>query len=133
MVQSLNTKVDLVADATSFMGLSEYGQVMVGNNAFEFYNSRDKNKYIQIPWTEIDYVEASVLLKGKWIPRYAINTKRNGQFMFASKQPKKVLRAMRDHLGPNKMFHALTFKQIIGRGFQNMKIEFKQKNNRKKK
>lgn len=133
MVQSLNTKVDLVADATSFMGLSEYGQVMVGDKAFEFYNSRDKNKYIQIPWTEIDYVEASVLLNGKWIPRYAINTKRNGQFMFASKQPKKVLRAMRDHLGPNKMFRALTSKQIIGRGLQNMKIEFEQRKNRKKK
>lgn len=120
MVQSLNTKVDLVAESTSFMGLSEYGKVMIGDNAFEFYNDRDSNKYIQIPWTEITYVEASVMFKGHWIPRYAIHTKHNGRFIFASKHPKTVLRAMRTHLGPNKMFHALTFMQNIKRGLKNM-------------
>ena len=29
MVQSLNTKVDLVVDATSFSGLADYGQIML--------------------------------------------------------------------------------------------------------
>ena len=29
MVQSLNTKVDLVIDATSFTGVSDYGKIMI--------------------------------------------------------------------------------------------------------
>ncbi len=77
MVQSINTKVDLVIDATSFTGLTDYGQIMIGDNGFEFYHARDRRKYIQIPWEEVDYVLASVMLKGKWIPRYAIQTKKN--------------------------------------------------------
>ena len=48
MVQSLNTKVDLVIDATSFTWISDYGKIMIGDKGFEFYNSRDSNKYIQI-------------------------------------------------------------------------------------
>ena len=50
MVQSLNTKVDLTIDATSFLGINEYGKIMIGDKAFEFYNDRDKRKFIQIPW-----------------------------------------------------------------------------------
>ena len=34
MVQSLNTKVDLTVNATSFMGLANYGKIMVGDKAF---------------------------------------------------------------------------------------------------
>lgn len=63
MVQSINTKVDLVIDATSFTGLTDYGQIMIGDNGFEFYHARDRRKYIQIPWEEVDYVLASVMLK----------------------------------------------------------------------
>ena len=44
MVQSLNTKVDLVIDATAFTGLSDYGKIMIGDKGFEFYNSRDPHK-----------------------------------------------------------------------------------------
>ena len=78
MVQSINTKVDLVIDATSHMGLPDYGKIMIGDKGFEFFNNRDARKFIQIPWEEVDYVIASVMFKGKWIPRYAIQTKRNG-------------------------------------------------------
>ena len=89
MVESLNTKVDLSIDATSFMGLSEYGKIMVGDHAFEFYNNRSAEKYIQIPWEEVDVVIASVMFGGKWIPRYAIRTKKNGTFTFHPKNRKK--------------------------------------------
>ena len=82
MVQSLNTKVDLVIDGTSFTWISDYGKIMIGDKGFEFYNSRDSHKYIQIPWEEVDYVIASVLFRGKWIPRYALKTKRNGTYIF---------------------------------------------------
>ena len=72
--QSINTRVDVVVEATSYQGLTNYGKIMVGDKGFEFFNTRNVNDYIQIPWEEVDYVIASVMFKGKKIPRYAIQT-----------------------------------------------------------
>ncbi|MCE4048927.1 MULTISPECIES: DUF956 family protein [Bacillaceae] len=118
MVQSINTKVDLVSDATSHMGISEYGKIMIGDKGFEFFNSRDARKFIQIPWDEVDFVTASVMFKGKWIPRYAVQTKRNGKYIFSSKEPKKVLRAIRNYVDPSHMVQSLSFFDVIKRGFK---------------
>lgn len=118
MVESLNTKVDLVMDATSFTGLAAYGKIMIGDKGFEFYNSRNPRKYIQIPWKEVDYVIASVLLKGRWIPRYALRTKKNGLYIFSSKEPKKVLRAVRNYVEPDHMVYSLSFFEVIKRTVQ---------------
>ncbi|MGI6156145.1 MAG: DUF956 family protein [Enterococcus sp.] len=115
MVQSLNTKVDLTIDGTSFLGLTDYGKIMIGDQGFEFYHNRDVRKFIQIPWEEVDYVLASVFLKGKWIPRYAIQTKKNGTYTFSSKEPKKVLRAIRVYVDPNRMVHSLSFFDVLKR------------------
>ena len=73
MVQSINTKVDLVIKATSFTALSDYGQIMIGDRGFEFFNDRDARQFIQIPWEEVDYVIASVMFKGtqKSAPRHS--------------------------------------------------------------
>ncbi|QIL45756.1 DUF956 family protein [Vagococcus coleopterorum] len=120
MVQSLNTKVDLAIDATSFTGLTDYGKVMIGDKAFEFYNDRDPNKFIQIPWEEVDYVIASVMFKGKWIPRYAVQTKANGTYTFSSKQPKKVLRAIREYVDPSHMTKSLSMLDVLKRAFKSM-------------
>ncbi|URZ08827.1 DUF956 family protein [Clostridium felsineum] len=122
MVQSLNTKVDLVMDATAFTGFSDYGKIMIGDKGFEFYNSRDSRKFIQIPWEEVDYVIASVLFKGKWIPRYAIKTKKNGTYTFSSKEAKKVLRAVRKYVDPSRMVQSLSFFDVIKRA---VKSKFK--------
>ena len=113
MVQSLNTKVDLVIDGTSFTWISDYGKIMIGDKGFEFYNSRDSHKYIQIPWEEVDYVIASVLFRGKWIPRYALK-------IFASKDPKKVLRTVRKYVDPNHMVQSLSFFDVVKRGVKSM-------------
>ncbi|WP_392551773.1 DUF956 family protein [Orbus wheelerorum] len=121
MVQSLNTKIDLTIKGTAFMGLSEYGEIMIGDKAFEFYHTQDHRKYIQIPWDEVDYVIASVLFNGRWIPRYSIQTKRNGTFTFASKEPKKVLRAIRVYIDGKKMVKSLGFFDVIKRAFRRKK------------
>lgn len=118
MVQSINTKVDLVIDATSHIGISEYGKIMIGDKGFEFFNDRDARKFIQIPWEEVDHVIASVMFKGKWIPRYAIQTKRNGTFSFSSKDPKKVLRTIREYVDPSHMVQSLSFFDVIKRGLK---------------
>lgn len=125
MVQSLNTKVDLVMDSTAFTGVSDYGKVMIGDKSFEFYNSRDSRKYIQIPWEEVECVIVSVLLKGKWIPRYAIKTKKNGTYTFASKETKKVLRTIRNYVGAENVVRSLSFFEVVKRGIKSI---FKKKN-----
>lgn len=122
MVESINTKVEYVTDATSFMGPVSYGKIMIGDRGFEFYDERDVRKFIQIPWDEIDLVVASLVFGGRWIPRFMIKTKRNGEFIFAAKQAKPTLRAMRNHLDPKQLVRALTFSQKlkrIGKGLLN--------------
>lgn len=116
MVQSLNTKVDLVEKATSFLGFTDYGKIMIGDKGFEFYDDRKAKNFIQIPWEEIDCVITSVMLKGKWIPRFAVKTKRDGTFTFSAKDPKKVLRGMREYIGSEKIVRSLSFFQVIKRG-----------------
>lgn len=119
MVQSINTKIDLTIDATSYLGVADYGKIMIGDKGFEFFNNRDARKFVQIPWEEVEYVIASVVFKGKWIPRYAIQTKKNGTYSFASKEPKKVLRAIREYVDPDHMVRSLGFFDVIKRGVRN--------------
>ncbi|AXG38884.1 DUF956 family protein [Enterococcus gilvus] len=118
MVQSINTKVDLTIDATSYLGVADYGKIMIGDKGFEFFNNRDARKFVQIPWEEVDYVVASVVFKGKWIPRYAIQTKKSGTYSFASKEPKKVLRAIREYVDPDHMVRSLGFLDVVKRGLR---------------
>lgn len=117
MVQSLNTKSDLVMNATSHLGMTDYGKIMVGDKGFEFYDDRDANNYIQIPWTEVRLVIVSVIFGGKWIPRFAIETKKNGTFSFSAKDPKKALRAIRVYIKPDHIVKSLGFFQVVKRAF----------------
>lgn len=116
MAQSLNTKVDLTINATSYMGMATYGKVMVGDNAFEFYNDKNVEDYIQIPWQEINFVSASVILKGRWIPRFAIITKTNGTYTFSSRDNKSLLRAIQGYVDAQRMVKSLSFFDVIKRG-----------------
>ena len=111
MVQSLNTKVDLTIKATSYLGLTNYGKIMVGDNV------RD---YIQIPWKEVDYVMASVMFKGKWIPRFAVVTKKNGKFIFSSRDNKALLRAVNKYVASENLVRSLSFLDIIKRGIKSL-------------
>ncbi|MDR1568026.1 MAG: DUF956 family protein [Streptococcaceae bacterium] len=115
MVQSINTTSELTTKGTSFLGLGEYGKIMIGDKGYEFFNDRNINDYIQIPWEEVDYVEVSIMFKGKWIPRFAIVTKRNGRFSFSAKDPKQVLRAIREHIPADKILKAQTFLGVFKR------------------
>ena len=115
-VQSQNSAVDFTVRATSFQGLTSYGDVMVGNRAFEFYNERDVADYIQIPWDEVDHVAASVMFGGKWIPRFAIMTKQNGNFAFSTRDNKATLRAIRKHVPADRLVRSLSFLDVVRAG-----------------
>jgi len=120
MVKSLNTKIDLKIKATSYLGFANYGEIMIGDKAFEFYNEKNIRDYIQIPWEEVDYVLASVMFKGKWIPRFAIVTKKNGNFTFSSRSNKTLLRAINKYIPSDRMVRSLDFFSVIKRGVKNI-------------
>ena len=65
------------------------------------------------------------MFKGKWIPRYAVRTKKNGTYTFASKDAKRVLRAIRNYVDPNHMVYSLSFFDVLKRA---MKSIFKKAN-----
>ncbi|WDF82730.1 DUF956 family protein [Lacticaseibacillus pabuli] len=120
MVKSMNTKVDLTANATSFVGLGSYGKVMVGDKAFEFYNDRKVEDYVQIPWAQVDYVLVSVLFGGKRIPRFALRTKQGVAYSFATKDPKKVLRAIRVYVAPDHIVKSLSAFEVLRNGLAHL-------------
>lgn len=115
MAQSQNTTVELAIPATFFIGLSTYGKMMLGDKALEFYNDRNPEDYIQIPWDQIDYVSASVLF-GKLIPRFAVFTKENGHFAFSTRDNKATLRVVRDHIGNEKVVRSADFLGVVRAG-----------------
>lgn len=118
MVESLNSKVELVTKATSYFRMAEYGKIMLGDKGFEFYNEKDVKKFIQIPWEEIDVVIASVMFGGKWIPRFAVRTKTSGTYTFSSQNTKKTLRIIRDHLSNEQVVRSLSFSQVLTRNIK---------------
>ena len=119
MVQSQNTKVDYTERASSLSGLTTYGDVMIGDRAFEFYNERNKEDFIQIPWDEVDYVAAEVL-PGKKIARFAIFTKENGHFDFSTRDNKATLRAMREHLPEDLLQRSPSLLDVLKAGVRSL-------------
>lgn len=119
MAQSQNSSVDLAIKATSFQGLTTYGDVMVGNAAFEFYNERNPEDYIQIPWDQVDYVAAEVL-PGKKIARFAIFTKENGHFSFSTRDNKATLRAMRAYVPEDCLQRSPSFADVMKAGAKSL-------------
>lgn len=117
MAQSQNSVVDLTIPATSYHGLATYGNVMIGNKAFEFYNEKNPEDFIQIPWEQIDHVAGSVMFGGKWIARFAIMTKNDGDFSFSTKDNKKTLRAMRAYIPEDHLVRSLSCFDVVKRGF----------------
>ena len=119
MAQSQNSSVDLALKATSFQGLTTYGDVMVGNAAFEFYNEKNPEDYIQIPWDQVDYVAAEVL-PGKKIARFAIFTKENGHCSFSTRDNKATLRAMRAYIPEDRLQRSPSFADVMKAGAKSL-------------
>ena len=101
MAISLNTKVLFTTKANALTGGigSKRGDLLIGERAFEFYNSRNPEDYIQIPWGEIERVRAQIFFRDRYIRGFFIDTKRNGSFNFVVKKAGKALKVMRDYLG----------------------------------
>ena len=105
MAISMNTKVLFTTKANSLNGMfgNKNGDVLIGDNAFEFYNSRNPEDYIQLPWNEIIRVRAQLFFKDKYIRGFFIDTKNAGTYNFVVKNAGKTLKTMRDFLGNEKI------------------------------
>ncbi len=113
MIQSMNTKADLVMEAIFHNANSAYGKIMIGDRGFEFYQDRDVRRFVQIAWQEVDYVSALVLFQGKWIPRFYIHNKKNGMYSFSAKHVKKVLKMMETYIPKEKMVQEKSLFHIV--------------------
>lgn len=120
MAQSQNSEVEYTERATSFLGLATYGDMMIGNKAVEFYNEKNPEDYIQIPWDQVDHVAASVLGGGKRISRFVIFTKQNGRYSFSTRDNKATLRAMRGHVPEDRLVRSLSFFDVVKLGFKRL-------------
>lgn len=114
MVSSQNKRVDLTIKAKHLQGFTSSGQVMIGDQAFEYYNERNPRDYIQIPWAEVDLITAEVIFKKK-IPRFAIHTKQNGDFIFTTSDNKKALRTINKYIPGDKLRKSLSLKDYLRR------------------
>ncbi|WP_248416620.1 DUF956 family protein [Ignavigranum ruoffiae] len=105
LAESLNTRVDFHTRANSMNGGigSKHGDILIGDRAFEFYNYRNPEDFIQIPWTEIERVRAQVYFKDKFIRGFFIDTYQNGSFNFIVKEAGKSLKAMSAYLAPEQL------------------------------
>ncbi|MCI7239468.1 MAG: DUF956 family protein [Anaerococcus sp.] len=119
MIRSQNTKADLTIKASNLNGFTSNGKALIGDKAFEYYNSRNGKDYIQIPYKEIDYISAEVLF-GKKIVRFAIHTKANGTFKFSTRDNKKTLRAINKYVDSEKLRRSLSFIELMKRGVKNL-------------
>lgn len=119
MVESQNKKIDLSIKARNLNGLTSTGNIMVGDKAFEYYNEKNLKDFVQIPYKEIAYVSANIIFKNK-INRFAIHTKGAGDFIFTSKDNKKVLRAINKYVDSDKLRRSLSFFEVIKRGLENI-------------
>ncbi|HEK9598517.1 TPA: DUF956 family protein, partial [Streptococcus equi subsp. equi] len=83
MAQSLNQRVILQTTAVSYLGIGgKVGKILLGDKALEFYNDKNVEDFIQIPWTAINQIGANV--SGKKVSRHFEIFTDQGKFLFAS-------------------------------------------------
>lgn len=112
MAQSMNQKVNFQTTAVSYLGMGgKVGKMLVGDKALEFYNDKNVEDYIQIPWSSINQIGANVN-KTKVSRHFEIFTDQ-GKFLFASKDSGKILKYARQIIGNDKVVKLPTLLQMI--------------------
>lgn len=104
MVQSLNSQADFHTKAYVLQGFSQkHGHILIGNQAFEFYNDRNPQDYIQIPWHQIRLVRAQLFLRDRYIRGFTIDTKEGLSVSLVVVNAGQALKVMRNYIGPEKI------------------------------
>lgn len=103
MINSMNNNIDCCLEAVSYNNIVSYGKMMIGNKSLEYYNDKNINDYLQIPWVEIENIEVNLLFNKK-INRFTIKTKKDGNFAFSTQDNKKALREVIKHIDKEKLY-----------------------------
>lgn len=110
-MKSLNTRSDYTVKAQLSDGKS--GDILVGDKAFEFYNEKNVNNCIQIPWKRIKRVR--VVLLEHMVVRIYIDYD-NSVLSLSSRNNISLLKSMRRYLERERFIQEKTFMQkIIGK------------------
>lgn len=119
MAQSINSTVELTTTGVSYLAIGgKVGKFLLGNNGLEFYNNKNVEDYIQIPWDSIDQIGANVT--GNKVSRHFEIFTDQGKFLFASKDSGKILKVARQHIGNDKVLKLPTLVQTIGQKMTNL-------------
>lgn len=105
MNETKNTKIDLKVSADLFVGSNQRGKIVIGDKGFEFINNQKNRNFVFIPWNEISHVVASRGIRKGKIVRFSVQTNRNIGYVFTTKDPKKVLKAMRSYLDAKQLVY----------------------------
>lgn len=116
----LNRQVELRSKATSFLGIGSYGELTVGSGGIEYVSDANKRDYIQIPWAEVDRVSAPVMFKGRYLPRFTVMTRESGEFAFSTRDNKRTLRAIREHIGADRLVRARSISNNVADGIKGL-------------
>ncbi len=117
MPQSLNTAISFQTTGVSYLGMGgTVGKFLLGDKSLEFYNDKNVEDYIQIPWENINQIGANVSRR-KVSRHFEIYTDR-GKFLFASKDSGKILKIAREHIGNDKVVKLPTLLQKTAQLFK---------------
>ncbi|CAM3139312.1 DUF956 family protein [Lactococcus hircilactis] len=117
MVESLNTVHDHVVDAVFISGFAKYGQIMVGDRAFEFFKNGNPNDHFAFRWSEIEKIEVEV--HGEKVGRFfALILENHQKLRFSSNQTGPLMRVIRDRIGNEKIIKAPTFGRSLTKLFR---------------
>lgn len=117
MAQSLNTRSDFATEAIAYLGFVEYGKIMVGDVAFEFFNDKNVEKNMQFPWTSIKKIEGDVSKNGKIGRQFIVVFHNNSRVRFSSKNAGTILKWARHYLGNDKIVRTASFMDTVKRAF----------------
>ncbi|MCT3047901.1 DUF956 family protein [Leuconostoc mesenteroides] len=117
MVQSLNAKAEYTTQGVSYLGIgAKYGKILVGDQAFEFFNDNNVEDYIQIPWKNISAVYVHVT-GNRVSRRFKIKTDKI-DLDFSAKSSGSLLKVMREHLGNDKILRTASLWDTIRSRFK---------------
>lgn len=117
MAQSLNSTVELHTTGVSYMDLGgKVGKFLVGEKALEFYPDANVERFVQIPWADVEKIGANV--SGKKISRHFEVYTAQGKFLFASKDSGTILKIARQYIGNDKVVQLPTLLQTIAAFFR---------------
>lgn len=112
MAQSLNKQVDFQTTGVFYLTIgNKVGKFLLGETALEFYPDVNIEQFIQIPWTSITQIGATV--SRRKVGRHFEVQTLQGKFLFASKDSGLILKHARQHIGDDKVVKIQTLLQRL--------------------